>query len=349
MWELSHIAQNFEDRRKAIYADIDRKDGPMWSQVYGACMDLIRGMETRTDNYGKPPVAPPPPPVEEPKPRVSAGLRNEPILSPVTSNGPGAKAREVAKIITSGSNSNSSPLSELSPLAKKTWHQTKDHVLTKEQQEAMSPENVRGQARKLSLWLMSFDWFRALFQQSFRAELAGTVLGTPHAEPVLYIHATTALCQLAVHSLGEDQFGNVHRDVPSIIRTLTAVIRKVEALKDKFPVHWTDAGSKRDCPEVDQVLEAMRTGLSQVVTSFEPFCHDLRLTQGDLRHAKEASAPPPKPEARAEVEPAPKSKPTGATASKRGEVVESSRAATRRRPSRPEMEEVNYRSGTQRR
>ena len=320
----------------------------MWSQVYAVCMDLIQGMEVRADNYGKPPVAPPPPPAEEPRPRLAAPPRNEPILNPAGgSSGAGAKAREVAKIITSGSQSSTSPLSELSPLAKKTWNQTKDHVLTKEQQEAMSPENVRGQVQKASLWLMSFGWFRALFQQSFRAELAGTVLGTPHAEPLLYVQAVNALCQLAVHSLGEDQFGNVHRDVPSIIRTLTAVIRKAETLKEKYPVHWTDPSSRKECPEVDQVLEAMRNGLSQVVTSFEPFCHDLRLTQGDLRHAKEASI---KPEAAPEPKPLPQPQVKSKSRPAPRKVVQGeNEPSMRRRQSRPEMAEVTSRNGNSRR
>lgn len=330
MWELSHIAQAFPDRRKAIYADIDRKDGPMWAQVYAVCMEAIKGVETRADNYGKPTAPPPPPPADEPKQRSLAPLRNDNILTPEKpQSGAGSKAREVVKIITSSSNSSSSPLSELSPLAKKTWSHTKDHVLTKEQQETMSPQNVRSQIEKLALGLMSVPWARALLQQSFRSELAGIVLGTPYAEPALYINAANALCQLAVHSLGEDQFGNVHRDVPSIVRTLTSVIRKVEALKQRFPVHWTDAGSTRDSPEVDQVLDTMRTGLGQVVTSFEPFCHDLRLTPGDLRHAKEAAA---KPEAEKKVEGA--KKPESET-----------RPSTKRQQSRTEMEEVKYRGG----
>ena len=332
MWELSHISQAFPDRRKAIYADIDRKDGPMWSQVYAVCVEVLRSIETRVDNYGKPAAPPPAPAVEEPKQRTLPPLRSDNILTPEKHKaGAGSKAKEVVKIITSGSKSSSSPLSELSPIAKKTWNRTKDHVLTKDQQQAMSPENVRTQVQQLALGLMNLTWVRALLQRTFRNELAGAVLGTPYAEPALYINAANALCQLAVHSLGEDQFGNVHRDVPSIIRTLTSVIRKVEALKESFPVHWTDTSGTKESPEVDQVLDAMRTGLGQVVASFEPFCHDLRLTPGDLRHAKEAAAVR---EAQQEAQPEPQ--------------PEAERRVEARQQGRPEMEQVRSRSGRRR-
>ncbi|KAF4125884.1 nucleoporin NDC1 [Geosmithia morbida] len=337
MWELALIAQKFEARRKAIYADIDRKDGPMWAQVYAVCMDAIKSIEVRVDNYGKPPApVQAPSQTEEPRQRFSAPLRTDPVFSPSKArSGAGSKAKEVVKILTSGSDQSSSPLAELSPLARKTWSSTKDHMLTRQQQEAMSSQNVLGQLEKLVLSAMSFGWVRALLQQEFRTELAGAVLGSPHAEAILYVSATNALCQLAVHSLGEDQFGNVHRDVPSIIRTLTSVIRKVEDFKHRFPVHWTDASNSRASPEVDQVLEAMRTGLREVVASFEPFCHDLRLTPGDLRHAKEAAAPKPN-----EMEERPKEKePPAASKPRREEVVAEKRPEPRqRRQSRPEME-----------
>merc|ERR1712000_479720 len=147
---------------------------------------------------------------------------------------------------------------------------------------------------------MNFEWFRALFQQRFRSDVVGAVMGSPYAEPTLYANAAHALSQLSIHSLQEDQFGNVHRDVPTIIRTFTAVIQKVEAFKQSFPVHWSDTSGSREAPDLDQVLSALRIGLSHVVTSFEPFRHDLRLSPGDLRLAKEAAVDPEEERKRAE-------------------------------------------------
>lgn len=154
----------------------------------------------------------------------------------------------------------------------------------------VSPEHLKSQFEQWTLKLMSVDYVAALFQQDFRTQFAAAVLGTPYAEPTLIINAVHVLCRLSVHSLAEDQFGNVHRDVVSIIRTLTAVIKKLEAFRQSFPIHWTDVKSKRESPEVDEVLSVLRTGLSEVVAKFEPYSSDLRLTMADIRLAKEASA-----------------------------------------------------------
>lgn len=293
MWELAYVAQDFPARRQAIYEDIDRKDGPMWSQVYAICMELVKSVETRIDTYGKPPAAPPAAPAVQPKQRVSAPLREEPIFNGRSTSR--SMRGEVEKRLSQVARSpGSSPASKLSPIAKKTFKEAKDRVLTREQQEMVSPEHLKGQFEQWTLGLMQFDIVASLFQHAFRTQFAAAVLGTPYAEPTLLINAIHVLCELSVHSLAEDQFGNVHRDVTSIIRTLTSVIKKLEAFRSSFPIHWTDITAKRESPEVDSVLKALRAGLDQVVTKFEPYSNDLRLTLGDIRHAKEAAATPEK-------------------------------------------------------
>ncbi|KHN99218.1 nuclear envelope protein [Metarhizium album ARSEF 1941] len=289
MWELALIAQNFEVRRQAIFCDIDRKDGPMWSQVYAICMGLLKQIETRVDEYGKPPPSAfaQSNPIVEARQRTAAPLRQEPIF---TSKGetPGLLSGVEKALDQLVRSPGSSPVSELSPLAKKTWRDAKDRVLTKEQQEALSPEHLRSELGNWMAGLVRIDYIGRLFRHDFRTRVSGVMLGTPYAEPTLYANAAQALCLLAVHSLAEDVFGNVHRDVPSIIRTLTAVIRKVEGLVQRIPLHWTDASGTNESPEVDQILDALRGGLEQVVTKFEPYSNDLRLSLGDVRLAKEA-------------------------------------------------------------
>lgn len=336
VWELSLIAQDFEARRQAIYGDIDRKDGPMWSQVYAICMDLLKQIESRVDEYGRPPpsAAAQPAQVTEPKQRVSAPLRQDSIFTKTGDNFGllGGVEKALGQIARAPG---TSPVSEFSPLAKKTWKETKDKMLTKEQQEVLSPEHFRSEIGNWTTRLMKIDYIGGLFRHSFRTRLAGVVMGTPYAEPELYVNAIQALCYLCVHSLAEDQFGNVHRDVPSVIRTLTAVIRKVESLKQRFPMHWTDPSDDRDCPEVDQVLDALRLGLEQIVVKFEPFSNDLRLSLGDLRLAKEAMVKPKR------EEPVPKAKEPAAKP-RAVEAKRSEPSTVQRRGStrRVEMEQV---------
>ncbi|KAK7415919.1 hypothetical protein QQZ08_012187 [Neonectria magnoliae] len=293
MWELAYIAQGFDTRRQAIYEDIDRKDGPMWSQVYAICMEVVKAVETRVDSYGQPPAPPPAEPTVGPKQRVSAPLREDAVFTDKTSSGVirGDIERRLSQIATSPG---SSPASKLSPLANTMFNEAKDRLLSKEQQDMVSPEHLKSQFEQWTLRFMNFDPIGGLFQQHFRTQFAAAVLGTPYAEPTLLINAVHVLCHLSVHSLAEDKFGNVHREVPSIIRTLTSVINKLEVFRLSFPIHWTDVKGERESPEVDEVLNALRTGLDQVVAKFEPYRIDLRLTLADVRLAKEAvEAPSP--------------------------------------------------------
>ncbi|KAG5922000.1 hypothetical protein E4U53_003739 [Claviceps sorghi] len=308
----------------------------MWSQVYGICMDLLKQIEDGVDEYGSPPPSAAAQPVAQatqPKQRVSAPLRQDPIFTN-TGEAAGLLGGVEKALDQLARAPGTSPVSELSPLAKKTWRDAKDRMLSKEQQEALSPDHLRSELGNWTTTLMEFEVIGGLFRHDFRTRLAGVVMGKPYAEPELYVHAIQALCHLAVHSLAEDPFGNVHRDVPTIIRTFTAVIGKVEGLKQDLPMHWTDPTGNRDSPEVDQLLDALRSGLEQVVAKFEPFSHDLRLSPGDLRLAKEVMVKPQREEPAAAEKKEPRAKPKAVEANK----AEASRGQQQRRGSRrPEM------------
>lgn len=289
MWELSIISRDVAPRRQAIFTDIDRKDGPVWSQIYSICMSVLKNMEDRIDAYGKPVAAPGPLPVSvEQKQKTSAPLKEDDIFSKTSGTKSAAENTWNAIARSPGK----SPMSDLSPIAKRTWKSAKDQVLTQTQQESLSPEHLKQKFEAAAFGILKIDSFGGLLQRRFRTEFAAAVLGGPFAEPMLYAHASSALANLAIHSLAEDQFGHVHRDVASIVRTLTALITKTEALKARFPFHWTDTTGSRDCLEVDEVVNAFREGLEAVVTKFEPYSSDLRLSAGDLRHAKAAITAP---------------------------------------------------------
>ncbi|KAM0330694.1 hypothetical protein ACHAQA_003646 [Verticillium albo-atrum] len=289
LWELAHIARDFDLRRKAIFEDIDRKDGPMWSQVYVICLEIVKGIEQRVDDYGKPPPAPvaQPEPVVEQKAKTLAPLKEDPIFQAR----PASKSMrgEFEKTLTQATQApGHSPVSQLSPIAKKTLRNARDRMLTKEQQEALTSPQVVGQFQALATTVLRADYVGWWFRQDFRRLLTAAVLGSPYSELSHHLNAIEVLSLMSVHSLTEDKFGNVHKDIGPIIRTFTSVIKKLEAFKAGFPVHWTDVEGSKSTPEVDEVLQALKTGLSQVVQEFEPYIRDLRLTRTDIRLAKEA-------------------------------------------------------------
>lgn len=262
----------------------------MWSQIFVHCLDAVKSIEKRIDEYGKPVVAPVAPvQPEEVRARSSAPLKEDPIFQSRPANK--TMRGEMEKALTQvGRHPGQSPVSQLSPMAKKTLRGARDKVLSKEQQEALSSPQLKSQVQTWALKVISNEYIGWIFRQDIRNRLTAIILGTPYSELSQYVNAADVLSLLSVHSLTEDKFGYVHKDIPTIIRTFTAIITKIEAFKDNFPVHWTDVERNRDTPEVDAVIAALKTGLAQVIAEFEPYSGDLRLTRTDIRLAKEAAA-----------------------------------------------------------
>ncbi|KAI0901104.1 nucleoporin protein Ndc1-Nup [Annulohypoxylon nitens] len=291
LWELALIARDFDDRRRSIFQDIDRKDGPMWSQIYVTCLDIIKSLEERIDNYGKPPTPPvapatvtPPQPatriVQPPKTDnvwaaapPQGGLRNS--LGRVAMNIVGSQGQTPAEIYL--------------PEAKKKAQIAAEHFLTEEQRNALSPQGFSALFQGIFLRILSLPKFGQLFQQTLGRRLTTIILGQPYGELSIYVNAAYALSKFSVSSLNEDQYGNVQRDVPTIIRTFTVVIKKLERFRYNLPVHWTDLSKNRECPEVDELLDALKEGLGELITAFAQYSTDLRLTRADMRLAREAA------------------------------------------------------------
>ncbi|KAK4202559.1 putative nuclear envelope protein ndc1 [Triangularia verruculosa] len=292
MWELAYIARDFQDRRKAIYEDIDRKNGPMWSQVYKICIDTLKQIEERIDNYnkyGKP--APPPPElvydnskVTEKKRLTQTVPKEEDVFeaSPQRRGFREAVERTVSKVVTDPGQP-----SQLSPAARRFAERAKDELI-KAQKQATGREDTEGLAKDFATKFLEspLGW---PFRRTYRRKMAGIVLGGPYGEASLYANAAFALSGLAVSSLQEDKYGNVQRDVAELVRVLTGLVRKIEELKGGVEVSWTDTEGRRDCEEVEEVLEALRWSLRGLLGGFGVYARELRLGLGDVRRAREAA------------------------------------------------------------
>ncbi|KAL2260983.1 hypothetical protein VTK26DRAFT_4829 [Humicola hyalothermophila] len=295
MWELAYIARDFPDRRKAIYEDIDRKDGPMWSQVYKLCLDVLKGLEINMDTY----LSPPPTPEQQAaaeaagaavKERTTAPPKDEEIFQPLPPPKPGLR-NQVERAVRQAALTGPNQPTPLSPAAKRAVDTTKQQLL-KLQQGATGTEDTQGLLKDLALRFLRSPagW---PFRQHHGRRLAHAVLGAPYGEPSLYVNAACALGLLAVRSLQEDKYGHVQRDVAGLIRALTTLVAKVDEFRaTRLGVHWTDVEEeekKKECKEVDDVVEAMRDALRRLVEAFGPYARDLRLSLKDMRLAREAA------------------------------------------------------------
>ena len=293
LWELAHIARDFPDRRVAIYTDIDRKDGSTWSQVCRLCLDVVKTLENRID----PPAAAAAPAstgtptgiddgyAPEIK-RLTKPVRDDPILV-ATPQKRKSFSSEMEKMVNKVAvDPQSSP--RLSPLTKQVLQDARKR-LQDVQRDISGPENPNSSLQNSVRRVLSLPIVGWPFRLTFQNRITAAVLGGPYGEPSIYVNAINALSLLAVHSLQEDKFGNVQRDVATIIRELTRVTRKLDSFKASFPLHWTDVEARRVCPEVDDILDALKDGLTDLIASFGRYSRDLRLSQTDMRLAEEAA------------------------------------------------------------
>ncbi|KAI3395567.1 hypothetical protein diail_1079 [Diaporthe ilicicola] len=288
-WELALIARDFQPRRKAIYQDIDRKDGPMWSQVYELCLQVIKDVESRVEAYRQAPApAPAPAPATaEPVNPPEKTVHNDQVL--IATPTKKTLREEVQDIVIKKAVSPGQP-SRLSPYVEKGVAQAKDYVEDIARQ-ATSPQAADNPFQYWTRQVLDSPLGRP-FKQSYSRKITTVVLGEPYGEPALIVNAISALTRLSVLSLAEDNYGNVQRDVANIIRTFTTVVTKLDAFKASLPVHWTDHNARRECAEVDVIVDTLREGLSQLITAFGPYARDLRLTFAEMRNAREVAGLP---------------------------------------------------------
>ncbi|KAK7755622.1 hypothetical protein SLS62_002231 [Diatrype stigma] len=296
--ELACIVRDFEDRRKSIFEDIDRRDGPIWSQLYAVCLNLIQSIEQRIDDYRNPPAPPVVPQQGQTQPpgpqqRAAQAPSNDDVWQPAaTSKGfRGSIRKAIGNVKITGK----TPAEVLGPEAKRISLEARDQLLTPEQKEALTTEGLNGAFQYLALRIIRIPYLGDFFQQKFPRRITKVILGTPYGEPSLYVNAAFILSELAVCSLTEDQFGNVQRDVPTIIRTFTSVIRKLEQFRDELPGHWTDMAQDKTCEELHDLLLSLKVGLGRLIEAFGTYSADLRLSRADMRLAREAARIEPTP------------------------------------------------------
>lgn len=289
MWELALIAKDFQPRRKAIYQDIDRKDGPMWSQVYKLCLDVVKEMEANMDGYGKAPEPPKDVAIASKEGQdanhPSLQVSNEPILLSTP-----AKKSKVENIVDKVAARSPGQAPRLSPIVQKSYGHARG-LVGEVARQATSSEDLHS---PIQHWTRRFldSHVGVHFRQTFERRLTLVLLGSPHAEPSLFVNAISALTRLAVHSLAEDNYGHVQRDVATIIRVFTAATVKLEKFKADFPLHWTDVGGSKECADVDAIIETLKEALRLLVEAFGPYARDIRLSFADMRQAREAAGIP---------------------------------------------------------
>ncbi|KAJ6002702.1 hypothetical protein N7451_005249 [Penicillium sp. IBT 35674x] len=323
LWELSLISQRQPERRKAIFNEIDRDHGTTWSQTLECLTDVIKSISARIDASKAPaPGAKPSAQTTASQPTLQTlpRLTDAPKTENVFADSPKGTSRQEqfgdafsAAAKSYGQSPDWTPQARararqvldrassavLSPERKKRIMASSEELklLTGGPSATYKPENVHP---VLAQFLRSP--IGQFFRQSYAQRASNIVLGGPESSLSCIVDAIDCLTRLLIASLAEDQYGKVQADVPSVIRLLTTTIVSLEAFVHQggLDAHWTDVNfppssqpeaqaEARRVPDVDLVLDTLKSGLSDLLTSFKPYLRDIGLAGKDLRLAKEAA------------------------------------------------------------
>lgn len=274
LWELCLISQDFADRRKGIFSDIDREGGSAWSQVLNATSEILKGISTRiTDFQAAPPATAPisapkeaaevsQPPSSGPVqlPRLSSALKEDNIfLTMPRGNSRPDKFEAAFGTVAKSYGQSADWTPSAKAIARQAFDRASAIVLSPEQKQKISASAQElkqltsatvdtTQAGNSSGILHPFlqkllrSPVGAPLRRSYARRLREVVLGSPYEQTACIIDASESLARLLVASLSEDQFGKVQNDVPAVVRLFTDTILTLESFtSDKgLNVHWTD-------------------------------------------------------------------------------------------------------------
>ncbi|EED23762.1 nuclear envelope protein, putative [Talaromyces stipitatus ATCC 10500] len=319
-WELCFISQRFPDRRKAIFEDLERSDGGAWKQVLQASVNTIDAINNRINKFKSPPtktntkstdVAYP---QIQSLPQLTEGPKQDNIFAP-SPKGTGFGQSVGATAKSFGQSKDWTPIARAK--AKEAFTHASDALLSPERKKKLlgASNEVKlltgpaGTSQSFNFASIPFvsQFLRSPigkpFRQTFAQRLRGIVFGEPHGQVACIIDAIEATTRLLIASLAEDSFGQVFKDLPTIIRLYTSTIITLEDFVHEdtgLNIHWSDVTfpsansspevrrNARTVPEVDIVLHMLRTSLSELLASFEKYSRDVGLQAKDIRLAKVA-------------------------------------------------------------
>ncbi|KAF2280589.1 uncharacterized protein EI97DRAFT_428678 [Westerdykella ornata] len=290
-WELALITERFDDRRKTIYREHDRRKAPTWTQITTVCLSEIREIIHRIRRATDPNWQPegetkqssPAAPIQL-VPRIVQPLKEGNIAGPAEPAVTRLQKFEniASDIVRKQSSPQNVQDSYARALVKKGEEKGREGVT-----EALSTweQWKKGLARTPLGWL---------FRPSFKRTANMVVLGAPYSRQMMILNAITILVNLSVHSLKEDDGGCFQYEVPTIIGVFTSAIKSIESYLQGLEIHWSDFETlalpeerRTKVPEVEEVRNALKTGLEKILRSFNEYLENMGMSSKEIQEAKQ--------------------------------------------------------------
>ncbi|KAL2867909.1 nucleoporin NDC1 [Aspergillus lucknowensis] len=317
-WELCFISQQFPERRKAIFNDIDREGGSAWAQILESSTEIIKGISTRI-NEEKPALPSSKPSSDEKSelvihtlPRLTDSPKTDNIFasSPKPTTTQGKLGEGFSKTLRSlGESPDWTPKARAR--ARDAFDRASSIVLSPERkQKLLGSQDIKlltgtSLSKPETIHPVLARILRSpaglLIRQTYARRLSGIVLGTPTTSLSSIIDSIESLTRLLIASLQEDPYGKVQVDVPGVARLLTETTVALEQFAHGgLDIHWTDANfppssnptaqaEARRIPDVELVIATLKGSLASLLVAFKPYYKDVGLVGKDLRLAREAA------------------------------------------------------------
>lgn len=288
-WELVIISQDFIDRRKAIFADIEREEGPAWTQMLNAALDVVQGISARIEAQI---LAPKKSPEQGCHKRHSRSIDSLPqIAPPIKTNSiyanpppPQTRSQELELLIEHSAQRIGQSKNPFQPSIPETTD-----VLKYVSSNGITPEDVsRGTLTQYAQSYMDKINIGWIFRTSFERRASAVIIGSPHANAALIVDAIEAITRMLIRSLSEDIYGTVISGVPRTVRTFSKTIQAIESFVQCIK---QDATRDSDIGEVEVIFARLKAGLAELLSAFQLYLTDQGLSAVEHRSAQNASRP----------------------------------------------------------
>lgn len=266
-WELAIIAQKHKDRRQAIFEDIERPTGPMWTQMQQPGLKVLQDIVTRINDPARAATAAPAQTQVGALPRL---VDETPTLS-IYAPEPRPKLRELLV---------SNTLREYGSSQQPFRPPVKEIV------DAVGKSTISAQLRQ---WLFnpSSTCIAWLFNSTRAAKINALVLGSPNGNAALLVDIIESITKMLVASLGEDTYGKA---TPTVPETVTVFTQTLTAIEDLMSTNKGYGGGEIE--EVEIVVQRLRSGLRELLAAFQLYLIDVGLGIAELNQAKRAIEEP---------------------------------------------------------
>ncbi|KAF2642417.1 hypothetical protein P280DRAFT_447789 [Massarina eburnea CBS 473.64] len=293
LWELALITDRFPERRKTIYGELERKPVATFKQVTDICLAEIRLLISRLNIALDPKYQSEDAQVQKPTPgpislvpQIGQPLTDAPI------QGLGAKREkrdELSAFTSSIAKNFSSPENSKQAYARRGIQLGEEGITA----------GAAAVNTKVAGWWPTVvsTYIGYPFRHSLRRTTSLIVTGAPYSRISLLCNSITALTNLTMSSLREDDCGRFSNQVPEMIRVFTTALKKLEEYMASLTVHWSDVETlakpeeeRMKVPEVELVRECLKDGLEKILRNFGEFLLSMGLSRGEIAEAKRLAA-----------------------------------------------------------